>query len=100
MTKEPESIFLKLQGNTARNRIMDFLIVHSDFEYSMIDIAKHSKIGYTTLKKLWPNLVKQRIVVHTKTIGRSKMFKLNMGNEVVTKFIDYYWAVVDQYDKK
>ena len=47
MTK---SVFLQEEGDTPKNRIWSFLIIHSEYDYSMKDIARYSKVGYTTLK--------------------------------------------------
>ena len=92
MTK---SVFLQEEGDTPKNRIWGFLIIHSEYDYSMKDIARYSKVGYTTLKELWKELKEKKIVVQTRVVGKAKMYKLNMKNPVVNKFIDYYWAVVD-----
>lgn len=90
-----KSVFLKEQGDTPKNRIWSFLIVYSEYDYSMKDIAKYSKVGYTTLKKIWKEFKKKDIVTQTRTVGKAKMYKLNLKNPVVEKFIDFYWTVVD-----
>src|SRR3989344_4252109 len=89
------SAFLKLEGNTVRNRIWNFLIVHSEFDYSMKDIAKFSDISYTSLKEIWKDFVKRKIVSPTRDVGNAKMYKLNRENPQVEKFINYYLSVVD-----
>ena len=95
------SIFLELEGNTVRNRLWSFLIVHSEFDYSMKDIAKFSDVSYTSLKETWKEFIERRIVVHTRNVGKAKMYKLNRNNPQVEKFIDYYWSVVNsEIDKK
>jgi len=94
------SAFLKAEGNTVKNRIWNFLIVHSEFDYSMKEIAKHSDVSYTALKDIWKELVDRKIVIHTRDVGKAKMYKLNRYNPQVEKFIDYYWAVVDSVAKK
>jgi hypothetical protein len=91
----PKSIFLQEEGNTPKNRIWSFLIVHSEYDYSMKDIARYSKVGYTTLKEIWKEFKEKKIVVQTRVVGKAKMYRLNLKNPVVNKFIDYYWAVVD-----
>ena len=88
------SAFLKLQGNTVKNRIWSFLIVHSEFDYSMKDIARFSNVSYSALKEIWKEFVKRGIVIHTRDVGKAKMYKLNRENLLVEKFIDYYWSVV------
>lgn len=88
-------MFLKEVGDNPKNRVWSFLIVHSEYDYSMSDIAKFSGIGYTTIKVLWKEFTEKKLVVLTRTVGKAKMYKLNIKNSVVEKFIDYYWAVVD-----
>ena len=90
-----KSVFLKVEGDNPKNRIWDFLIVHSEFDYSMKEIAKYSKVSYTTLKRLWKDFRKKKIVIETRIIGKAKMYKLNLGNPVVEKFIDFFWEVID-----
>lgn len=88
-------LFLKLEGNTLRNIIWNFLIVQSEFDYSMKDIAKFSDVSYTSLKEIWKDFIERNIVVKTRNVGKAKMYKLNRENPQVEKFIDYYWSVVD-----
>ena len=91
----PKSVFLKEEGDNPKNRIWSFLIVHSEYDYSMKDIARYSKVGYTTLKEIWKEFKEKKTVVQTRAVGKAKMYRLNLKNPVVNKFIDYYWAVVD-----
>ncbi|MEK6943156.1 MAG: hypothetical protein AABX00_03790 [Nanoarchaeota archaeon] len=97
MTK---SVFLQEEGDTPKNRIWSFLIIHSEYDYSMKDIARYSKVGYTTLKGMWKEFNGKKIVIQTRSVGKAKMYKLNMKNPVVSKFIDYYWAVVESVVEK
>jgi len=94
------SVFLKLEGNTVRNRLWNFLIVHSEFDYSMKDIAKFSEVSYTALKEIWREFVKREIVKYTRDVGNAKMYQLNRDNPLVEKFIDYYWSVVSSEVEK
>ena len=94
------SAFLRVEGSTVKNKIWSFLIVHSEYDYSMKDIARYSKAGYTTLKEIWRGFKEKKIVVQTRVVGKAKMYRLNLKNLVVNKFIDYYWAVVDSVAKK
>src|SRR3989344_9064064 len=95
-----KSVFLQEEGNTPKNRIWGFLIVHSEYDYSMKDIARYSGVGYTTLKEIWKEFKEKKIVVQTRVVGKAKMHRLNLKNPVVNKFIDYYWAVVESVVEK
>ena len=95
------SVFLKLEGNNVRNRLWNFLVVHSEFDYSMKDIAKFSDVSYTALKEIWKEIVKRKVVIHTRNVGKAKMYKLNRDNPQVEKFVEYYWSVVNlEVDKQ
>ncbi len=96
----PKSVFLKEQGDTPKNRVWSFLIVHSEYDYSMKEIARYSKVGYTTLKSIWKEFKQKKIVIQTRNVGKAKMYKLNLKNPVVEKFIDFYWTVVESVVKK
>ena len=95
-----KSIFLQEEGDTPKNRVLGFLIIHSEYDYSMKDIARYSAVGYTTLKEMWKDLKEKKIVVQTRVVGKAKMYKLNLKNPVVSKFIEYYWAVVDSFVRR
>ena len=90
-----KSVFLLEEGDNPKNSIWSFLIVHSEYDYSMKDIARYAGIGYTTLKAIWKDFKEKKIVVQTREVGKAKMYRLNLKNPVVERFIDYYWAVVD-----
>jgi len=89
--RKPRTVFLSVFGDSPMLKVMDFLIVNEDFDYSMTDIASQSGVGYSTLKLFWKNLEANKIVKNTRMVGKAKMYKLNMANAVVKKFRDFYW---------
>lgn len=88
------SVFLEVVGDSPVFRVLDFLTVNDDFDYSMTDIAKLSGVGYSTLKLFWPRLENENIVEETRTVGKAKMYRLNETNLSVKKFKEFYWAIV------
>jgi len=91
-----KSIFLRTFGDSPILRVLDFLVVNEDFDYSMTDIANLSGVGYSTLKLFWKKLEKSGIVRMTRIIGRAKMYELNQNNPVVKKFHEFYWETTKQ----
>ncbi len=92
--KNDKTIFLQIFGDSPILRVLDFLIVNDDFDYSMTDIAELSGIGYATLKLFWPELEKNEIVIKTRDVGKAKLYKLNDKNIIVQKFKEFYWETV------
>ena len=93
---ETKTAFLNVFGDSPILRVMDFLVVNEDFDYSMTDIASHSGVGYSTLKLFWNKLEKEGIVTNIRTVGKAKMYKLNLANPVIQKFRDFYWETTKQ----
>ena len=85
-----KTIFLKVFGDSPVLRVMDFLVVNEDFDYSMTDIAKLSGVGYATLKLFWGTLEKNGVVANTRSVGKAKMYLLNFANPVVKRFREFY----------
>jgi hypothetical protein len=92
---EPKSLFLKREGFSPKNKVLDFLIVAQDFDYSLHDIAKHAGISYPCMKQLKKDLVKNKWIVMTRMVGRAQMYKLNLNSKKVSKFIEFYWSVIE-----
>ena len=91
-----ESVFLEREGYTPKNKVLDFLIVAQDFDYSVKDIAEHSKISYPCMKQLKKELMSDGWITLTRKVGKAQMYKLNLKNKKVQKFIDFFWAVVNE----
>jgi len=93
---ENKTAFLEIFGDSPILRVMDFLVVNEDFDYSMTDIASLSGVGYSTLKLFWNKLEKEGIIVNIRTVGKAKMYKLNLVNPIIKKFRDLYWETTKQ----
>lgn len=88
-------IFLKKQGAAPKNKVLDFLITYSELDYSLKEISKYSGAGYSTVKLLIKKLEKDKWIVATRKISKIKLYKLNVNNPEVKKFIDFYWEVIE-----
>ena len=73
------------------------IVVNEDFDYSMTDIAHLSGIGYSTLKLFWRRLEDEGIVINTRTVGKAKMYKLDLANPIIKKFRDFYWETTKHH---
>jgi len=94
------TIFREALGNSPVIRVLDFLIEGRGLDYSLSDIAKNSNIGWTTLHRIWDNLLRLRIVKPTREIGRAKLFRLNEENPSVKELIKLYDTLLYQETEK
>ena len=89
-----ESIFVEYFGDTPMVRILNFLILGKDFDYSMTDIANGSNAGWTSFTRAWKELEKRKVVVRTRNIGRAKLYKLNTQDSTVQKLVKLHWEII------
>ncbi|MCK5322015.1 MAG: hypothetical protein KAJ47_02020 [Candidatus Aenigmarchaeota archaeon] len=85
---EEKSTFVEFFGDYPLIRVLDFLITYEDFDYNKKDISKNANVAWNTLEIFWNKLVDQNIVIKTRKVGKSDMFKLNKENPVVHELIE------------
>ncbi len=89
-----QNAFLDFVGNTPSNRIIDLLLTWRGFGYSLSELSRKANVSWTTLHRIFPRLVNQEIVEHTRTIGRAKLYQLNLKNPIVRKYAEVYDAII------
>ncbi|PIN91348.1 hypothetical protein COU57_00890 [Candidatus Pacearchaeota archaeon CG10_big_fil_rev_8_21_14_0_10_32_14] len=91
---DQESIFIEVFGNNPVMKVLDFLITYQSYDYPLTEIAKNSEVSYSTLQTFWNNLEKNKIVIKTRRIGKSDMYKLNTTNPAVKQLIKLDWNLI------
>ncbi|MEA2053953.1 MAG: winged helix-turn-helix domain-containing protein [Candidatus Thermoplasmatota archaeon] len=92
-------MFREIFGGSPQAKILDFLGDHPNYDYSISDIAEYAEISRPTLYKIIPGLIGKKILVETRIIGKSKMFKLNTKNELVRKILKFDFELADTMAK-
>ena len=82
-----ETIFVEVFGNNPVIKVLDFLITYQLFDYPLTEIAKNSEISYSTLQTFWHKLEKNNIVIKTRRVGKSDLYKLNTNNPAIKQLI-------------
>lgn len=78
-----KSMLLEIIGDAIENRIIDFLIEGVGIDYTKKDVADGCGISRPTFYKIFPKLLKVKIIKSTRTIGRVQLYTLNTENEKV-----------------
>ena len=91
---EKQTIFIEVFGNNPVMKVLDFLITYQLFDYPLTEIAKNSGVSYSTLQTFWNNLERNNIVVKTRRVGKSDLYKLNTKNPAVQQLIKLDWNLV------
>ena len=89
-----ETSFIEIFGTNPAMKVLDFLITFQLFDYPLTEIAKNSKVSYSTLQSFWPKLEKNNLVIKTRRVGKSNLYKLNTQNPAVKQLIKLDWNLV------
>ncbi len=95
-----ESIFVEYFGDSPLVRIMNFLILGKDFDYSMTEIAEGAGVGWTSFTRAWKRLLGKNAVVQTRTIGRARLFKLNTTDPTIKRLVRFHWEILKEETNK
>jgi len=89
-----ETLFRQMLGDTPKIRVLEFLIEGRELDYSISDIAEGANIGRTTLFRIFEDLLKNKIIIHTREIGNAKLFRLNINNPFVKKMTEIFDEII------
>src|SRR3989344_6410461 len=97
---EDISLFVEFMGDSPMMKVMDYLITERELDFSITDIAEHAGIGRATLYRIWDSLIQNNIILHTRDIGKAKLFKLNTTNPKIKKLMEIYDMLIIEELKK
>jgi len=92
-----KTLFTGLLGLSPEIKVLDFLLIHKNYDYSLTEIARNSYIGWTTLHLFWKKWVKAGIVKRTRRIGRAQMYELNKQNLLVKKIVELHDIILKEF---
>lgn len=76
-------------GNSPQVKLIDLLLIGRGLEYSISDMAEHAGIGRSSVYRMLDKLIKKKIIVQTRKIGRIRLYDINEQNEKVKKLIKF-----------
>jgi predicted transcriptional regulator len=95
-----QTVFMEIFGSHPVMKVLDFLITFQLFDYPLTEIANNSNVSYSTLQTFWDRLVKNKIVVKTRRVGKSDLYKLNTDNPAIKQLIKLDWNLVKGSEKE
>jgi len=95
------SLFIEFMGDSPVIRVLDYLLTERELDFSITDIAENAGIGRATLYRIWDDLIKNEIIIHTRDVGKAKLFKLNVENSKIKKLIEMHdMLTLDELKKR
>ena len=74
----------RLFNGVATAKILDFLTVFHDYDYSKMDIARNSGVSFRHALREIAKLEELYIIKQTRTVGHAQMYRLNTENPATT----------------
>jgi len=94
--RKDKSAFLEYFGDTPKLRLLDFLIGNHFFDFNMTDMAREANISYNSLKSFFKDFLKRGLIVKTRKVGKSDMYKFNMNNTTAKNMVKFAWFLTKQ----
>jgi predicted transcriptional regulator len=87
---ENKTLFVEFMGDSPMIRVLDYLLTERELDFSITDIAENAGIGRATLYRIWDDLISNNIIIHTRMVGKAKLFKLNIDSPKIKKLMEMY----------
>ena len=93
--QDEPTLFREIFGDTPKIRVLEYLLEGRELDHSIGDIAEGSNINRVTLFRMWKDIEKSKIIVHTRDIGNAKLYKLNMKNPYVKILVEVFDKIIN-----
>lgn len=84
-----ESLPLTRLFGSPSAKVLDFLFLNRDFDYSESDISQLSGVPSRTLQRVLPILKEEKLIKKTRTSSRSTMYTANLDSGVGESLFQY-----------
>lgn len=98
--QEEKTAFRELLGDTPKIRVLEYLLEGRELDHAISDIAEGAGINRVTLFRMWKELKKAGVVVHTRNIGNAKLFKLNVKNPSIAELAALFDRTINEGFRK
>ena len=98
---EDKSAFRRVFGNSPMIKVLDFLLAERGlYDYTLSDISVNSGVSWSSLHRIFPELVEIGIVEQTRAIANAKLYRLNEKNPLVQELIRMDEKISDYFIQK
>lgn len=77
------------------SRVLDFLLLNPDFDYSVAELSKITEIPLRTLQRVLPNLVEHGLIKERRKVGNTTMYILKTDSKLVQALQQYLNTAID-----
>ena len=89
----------KILGVSPKAKILEHLLVGSEFDYTIADIHESTQVSRVTIQKVLEELVTDKLVEKTRKLGTSQLYRINKNDIVVKKLLELLKGVVKKQEE-
>ena len=82
-----------LFGNSPEVRVLDFLMDHVGYDYTMTDISRETSVSRPTLYRVWDKFTQLGLIKKTRRIGNAQLYQLDDENSIVKKMEEFDFSI-------
>ena len=86
-------MFADVFGNGPEVRVMDFLLDHVGYDYTITDIARETGVSRPTLYKMWDKFIQLGLIRKTRRIGNAQLYEMDHENPLVKKMEQFDFSL-------
>ena len=91
----PVGKYCEIYGNTLSNQVMEFFLEAYDSDVAVSEITGLSHISKPKVYDIIDEFMRKKLVMKSRVIGKTQMYKLNTGNPVVKIYIRNFKECLD-----
>ena len=91
------SLLLDVLGETPELRVIDYFIENDVFDYSMADVSESIGMARVTVKRVFDDLLEDKLIVPTRKVGKAQLYMLNKDSAVVQTLLELDARISDQH---
>lgn len=98
------SAFLETMGESPRNKVLEYFVECNALDVAISDIIEEYNLNKATTYNLINKLLSQKIIIPTKKVGNTQLYRLNKENHISQILMnimnDSIARVAEEYRKK
>lgn len=88
------TIFTSVMGKSPTIKILEYLMGWDQYDLTISDIARGARISRNSVYDVIKSLVKRKVVITTRVMGKSQLYSLNKSSPVVRKLQGLFRTVM------
>lgn len=86
-------------GTSNTMLVLDYML-DQPVDVTVLDISEGTGLSRKTVDQIVNNLIEQKLLEVTRTIGKTRMLQLDLNNPIAKKLLDINHLVIKEQEKK